>query len=121
MRLLSVIAKRFSRNRLSVIGAATVLCLITISLLAPFIAPYDPTTIDVHNVLSPPDKSHPLGTDELGRDVLSRMIWGSRVSLKVGFVAVGIAILIGIIIGAIAGFYGGEGEGGVLRVVVIII
>lgn len=121
MRLLSVIVKRFSRNRLSVIGAATVLCLITISMLAPFIAPYDPTTIDVHNVLSPPDKSHPLGTDELGRDVLSRMIWGSRVSLKVGFVAVGIAILIGIIIGALAGFYGGKIDAVLMRFVDIML
>ncbi len=81
-----------------------VLLLITVSILAPFIAPYDPTAIDVHNVLSPPSKKHLFGTDELGRDLLSRIIWGSRVSLKVGFVAVGIAILIGIIIGAIAGF-----------------
>ncbi|MBI5204136.1 MAG: ABC transporter permease [Nitrospirae bacterium] len=121
MRLLGVIAKRFSRNRLSVIGATTVLCLITISLLAPFIAPYNPTAIDVHNVLSPPDKAHLLGTDELGRDVLSRMIWGSRVSLKVGFVAVGIAILIGIIIGAIAGFYGGKTDAALMRFVDIML
>ena len=110
MRLLSVIAKRFSRKQIICHRAATVLCLITISLLAPFIAPYDPTTIDVHNVLSPPDKAHLLGTDELGRDVLSRMIWGSRVSLKVGFVAVGIAILIGIIIGALSGLLWRKGR-----------
>ncbi len=58
-------------------------------------------------MLSPPSKEHPLGTDELGRDLLSRIIWGSRVSLKVGFIAVGIAITAGIIIGAISGFYGG--------------
>jgi peptide/nickel transport system permease protein len=107
MRLLRVIGKRFSRNKLSVLGAVTVLLLIILSLFAPLIAPYDPTAIDVHNVLSPPSKEHPLGTDELGRDLLSRIIWGSRVSLKVGFIAVGIAITAGIIIGAISGFYGG--------------
>lgn len=107
MRLLSVIGKRFSRNKLSVLGAVTVLLLIIISLFASFIAPYDPTAIDVRHTLSPPSKEHPLGTDELGRDLLSRIIWGSRVSLKVGFIAVGIAITAGIIIGAIAGFYGG--------------
>lgn len=107
MRLLRVIGKRFSRNKLSVLGAGTVLLLIILSLFAPFIAPYDPTAIDVHNVLSPPSKEHLLGTDELGRDLLSRIIWGSRVSLKVGFIAVGIAITAGIIIGAISGFYGG--------------
>ncbi len=121
MRLLSVIGKRFSRNRLSVIGAITVTCLIILSLLAPFVSPYDPTAIDVHNVLSPPSKAHPLGTDELGRDVLSRMIWGSRVSLKVGFVAVGIALLIGIIIGAIAGFYGGKVDAVLMRFVDIML
>jgi peptide/nickel transport system permease protein len=107
MKLLRVIGKRFSRNKLSVLGALTVFLLIILSLFAPFIAPYDPTAIDVHNVLSPPSKDHFLGTDELGRDLLSRIIWGSRVSLKVGFIAVGIAITAGIIIGAISGFYGG--------------
>lgn len=57
-------------------------------------------------VLAPPSAAHPLGTDQLGRDVLSRMIWGSRISLKVGFVAVGIAVVIGAILGALAGYYG---------------
>jgi len=121
MRLLSVIGKRFSRNTLSVIGAAVVLSLITISLLAPFLAPYDPTTIDVYNVLSPPGKAHWLGTDELGRDLLSRIIWGSRVSLKVGFVAVGIAIMIGILVGSAAGFYGGKVDAVLMRFVDIML
>ncbi len=117
MRLFRVIGKRFSRNRLSVIGSIIVLLLINISLLAPVIAPYDPTAIDVYNVLSPPSKTHLLGTDDLGRDLLSRIIWGSRVSLKVGFVAVGIAIMIGIFIGSIAGFYGGRIDAILMRFV----
>jgi len=121
MTLLSVIGKRFSKNRLAVIGAATVACLMVISLLAPFISPYDPTAIDVHNVLSSPGRAHLLGTDELGRDVLSRMVWGSRISLKVGFVAVGVAISIGIIIGAIAGFYGGKADAVLMRFVDIML
>lgn len=121
MRLLRVIGKRFSKNRLAVIGAVTVLLLITVSLFAPFIAPYDPTAINVHDVLSPPSKTHLLGTDELGRDVFSRIIWGSRVSLKVGFVAVGIAIIIGIVIGAIAGFYGGKIDAILMRFVDIML
>ena len=121
MKLLRVIRKRFTKNRLSVIGTAVVLCLITVSLLAPFIAPYDPTTIDVYNVLSPPGKAHLLGTDELGRDLFSRIIWGSRVSLKVGFVAVGIAIMIGIIIGSMAGFYGGKVDAVLMRFVDIML
>jgi peptide/nickel transport system permease protein len=121
MRLLWVIGKRFTRNKLSVIGAIVVFALIIISLLAPVIAPYDPTSIDVYNVLSPPDKAHILGTDELGRDLLSRIIWGSRVSLKVGFVAVGIAIMIGIILGSIAGFYGGRVDAILMRFVDIML
>ena len=121
MRLLAVIGKRFSRNTLSVIGAAVVLSLITISLLAPFLAPYDPTTIDVYNVLSPPGKAHCLGTDELGRDLLSRIIWGSRVSLKVGFVAVSIALMIGILVGSVAGFYGGKVDALLMRFVDIML
>lgn len=121
MRLLEVIGKRFSKNRLSVIGAAIVLCLITVALSAPFIAPYDPTTIDVYNVLSPPSKTHFLGTDELGRDLFSRIMWGSRVSLKVGIVAVGIAIIIGIIVGSISGFYGGKVDAVLMRFVDIML
>ena len=121
MRLLRVIVKRFSKNRLAVIGAVTVLLLITVSLFAPFVAPYDPTAINVHDVLSPPSNTHLLGTDELGRDVFSRIIWGSRVSLKVGFVAVGIAIIIGIFIGAIAGFYGGKIDAILMRFVDIML
>jgi len=121
MRLLTVIGKRFSRNKLSIVGAVIVLSLISLSLLAPVIAPYDPTAIDVYNVLSPPSKTHLLGTDELGRDLLSRIIWGSRVSLKVGFVAVGIAITIGISIGAIAGFYGGRVDAVLMRFVDIML
>jgi len=121
MRLLSVIGKRFSRNTLSVIGTAVVLSLITISLLAPVLSPYDPTTIDVYNVLSPPGKAHWIGTDELGRDLLSRIIWGSRVSLKVGFVAVGIALMIGILVGSAAGFYGGKVDAVLMRFVDIML
>jgi peptide/nickel transport system permease protein len=121
MRLLEVIGKRFSKNRLSAIGAAIVLCLITVALSAPFIAPYDPTTIDVYNVLSPPSRTHFLGTDELGRDLFSRIMWGSRVSLKVGIVAVGIAIIIGIIVGSISGFYGGKVDAVLMRFVDIML
>jgi peptide/nickel transport system permease protein len=121
VRLLHVIGKRFSRNKLSVLGTITILLLIMVAALAPFLAPYDPTSIDVHHVLSPPNLKHPLGTDELGRDLLSRIIWGSRISLKVGFVAVGISVLIGIVIGALAGFYGGLIDATLMRFVDIML
>lgn len=108
MRLAEVIWKRFRRNKLALAGSAVVFVLAVIAVGAPFIAPYDPTDIDVRNVLSPPSVEHPFGTDDLGRDVLSRMIHGSQISLSVGFVAVGIAIAIGIVIGSLAGYYGGK-------------
>jgi peptide/nickel transport system permease protein len=121
MRLITVTWKRFKRNKLSVAGAITVIALMIIAILAPVIAPYEPTAIDINNVLSPPSSEHLFGTDDLGRDVLSRMIWGSRVSLRVGFVAVGIAITIGVIIGSIAGFYGGKVDAVLMRFVDIML
>jgi peptide/nickel transport system permease protein len=98
--------KRFSKNTIALAGCFVVILLFVISILAPWIAPYDPNQINLSMVLSPPSAKHLCGTDQLGRDVLSRMIWGARISLKVGFVATGIAILIGAVLGAVAGFYG---------------
>lgn len=121
MRIGRLVWLRFSRNRLSLAGAMVVIALVTVAVLAPLIAPHNPMSIDVSNVLSPPNLSHPLGTDDLGRDVLSRMIWGSRVSLTVGFVAMGIAIFIGTIIGALAGFYGGKIDAALMRFVDIML
>lgn len=108
-------------NRLSVAGAVLVGVVFMVSIAAPVLAPYDPASIDVKNILVGPTPAHPLGTDELGRDVLSRMIWGSRVSLRVGFAAVGIATLIGIILGAIAGYYGGNLDSIIMRAVDIML
>jgi len=116
-----IVWHRFSRNRLAVAGLIIILILASSAIFAPLISPYEPTKIDVYNVLSPPSISHPLGTDELGRDLLSRMIWGSRASLKVGFIAVGIAIFIGTIVGAIAGFYGGRTDSILMRFVDIML
>jgi len=98
--------RRLRRNRLALAGGLVVVSLFVVSFLAPWLAPYDPAYIDVSSVLEGPSKAHPFGTDPLGRDVLSRMIWGSRISLKVGFVAVGLATMIGIFFGAVAGYYG---------------
>ena len=102
-------------------GAVVVGLLFFTALSAPYLAPYEPTRIDIRNIFSPPGGSHMLGTDELGRDVLSRMIWGSRVSLLVGFVATGISLVIGIIVGSIAGFYGGRTDSALMRFVDIML
>lgn len=112
---------RFKKNRLAVIGGIIVLMLFTIAVLAPFIAPYNPDAINVKYVLESPSLAHPFGTDDLGRDILSRVIYGSRISLAVGFVAVGIATLIGIIFGALSGYYGGWTDTIVMRFVDIML
>jgi peptide/nickel transport system permease protein len=98
---------RFRRNKLAISGLILVGGLFLVSIFAYYLAPYDPGHIDLKQVLMPPSAQHWLGTDTLGRDVLSRIIYGSRVSLKVGFVAVGLATLIGLIVGATSGYYGG--------------
>jgi len=109
--------KRFLKNRMAVAGSVIVLLLFCVSLLAPWVAPYDPNAIDLKNVLAPPSAGHPFGTDPLGRDVLSRMMWGAGISLKVGFVATGIAILIGTVLGALAGYYGRWADALIMRFV----
>ena len=98
---------RFFRDRLAVAGLVIVLALFALSILTPVIAPYDPSAIDVDNILMPPSAQHLFGTDDLGRDVFTRMLYGAGISLKVGFVAVGIATIIGVLLGSIAGYYGG--------------
>jgi peptide/nickel transport system permease protein len=98
---------RFKRNPMAMAGAGVVAALFLISLLAPLIAPWEPNTINAWSVLSPPSWQHWFGTDELGRDVLSRIIYGARISLKVGFVAVGIAVSIGTVVGLVSGYYSG--------------
>ena len=99
--------KRFRTNRLAVIGCLAVIFLFIIALLAPHLTPYHPDAIDAYRVLLPPSASHWFGTDELGRDVLTRVIFGAQISLLVGFVAAGIAVLIGTLIGLLSGYYGG--------------
>lgn len=106
---------RFKKNKLALMGSAIVLLFFILSIFAPWLSPYDPGKINLQEVLSPPSAAHPLGTDQLGRDVLSRMIWGSQISLKVGFVSTGIALAIGVILGALAGYYGRWTDGLIMR------
>ncbi|HEY7538953.1 MAG TPA: ABC transporter permease [Methylomirabilota bacterium] len=109
--------RAFRRNKLALIGGIVVVVLVVLALLAHWIAPWDPNRPDVRKILDSPSKAHPLGTDQLGRDVLSRMLYGARVSLAVGFVSVGIATLIGIALGAAAGYHGGTVDALVMRLV----
>lgn len=98
---------QFKRQRLALAALGLVVVLGLVALIAPWLAPFSPDHYDLNQILEAPGFQHWLGTDDLGRDVLSRLIFGSRVSLSVGFVAVGIYVAIGILLGALAGYYGG--------------
>ncbi len=117
----SVFWQRFLKNKMALAGSIIVISFFAVSLLAPWLAPYDPGAIDLKLVLIPPSAAHLLGTDQLGRDVLSRMIWGAKISLKVGFAATGLAIFIGTILGAIAGYYGRWIDATIMRFVDIML
>jgi peptide/nickel transport system permease protein len=95
------------RRRISLIGFIIILANILTAIFAPLLAPYDPYLQDLPNALLKPNLEHMLGTDSLGRDTLSRVIYGSRISLLVGIVAVGIAAIIGMTLGLVAGYFGG--------------
>jgi peptide/nickel transport system permease protein len=100
-----VLWQRLRRNRMAMAGAAIVLTMFLLALLASMVG-RDPGAIDIAHRLQSPSFAYPLGTDDLGRDVLVRILYGARISLLVGFVAVGIATFIGILLGAMAGYYG---------------
>jgi peptide/nickel transport system permease protein len=109
--------KKLLANPLVLIGAFIIVSILLLALIAPLIAPYDPEAIDVKAILLAPSSIHWMGTDGLGRDVFSRMLYGARISLMVGFVAVGIATAIGIFLGAIAGYYRGWVDTVIMRAV----
>jgi len=109
--------RAFRRNRLAVVGAMISVCLATLALTAPLLAPWDPNRPDVKKILTSPSGKHLFGTDQIGRDVLSRMLHGARVSLAVGFVSVGISAFIGITLGSLAGYNGGTTDATIMRLV----
>ena len=109
------ILRRAARARLAPFGAAVMLLAITVALLAPVVAPYDPLKQNLNHTLARPDRIHLLGTDNVGRDVLSRVIFGTRVSLAAGFGSVVIAVLVGGLLGLLAGYAGGRVDGLVMR------
>ena len=96
----------FKKYFMFYLGFIFVLFMSFISIFAPWIAPYDPNTLHLDAILLAPCDLYPLGTDQLGRDVLSRLLYGGRISLWVGFVAIGISISIGLILGLVAGYFG---------------
>ena len=113
--------RRFRRNKLALFGALIILSLAVVAIIAPLIAPFNPNQQDILHRLEPPSRQHPLGTDDLGRDLFSRVIYGTRVSLLVGFVAVGIAIMLGTLLGLLSGYFGGRLDTLIMRFVDIML
>ncbi|MFN7253311.1 MAG: oligopeptide ABC transporter permease [Anaerobacillus sp.] len=119
--LLSIIVAKFLQNKLAVIGLVMLTIIVVSAILAPWIAPHDPDFQNLRNRLASPSAEFLLGTDHLGRDIFSRLLFGGRVSLFVGFVAMIGAVTIGTTIGAIAGYFGGLVDSILMRLVDIII
>jgi peptide/nickel transport system permease protein len=108
---------RLSRRPAAMLGAAVLAFFVVVALAAPLVSPYDPVATDWGAVRKPPSLAHPFGTDELGRDVLARIIWGSRASLMAAAVAVGMAAAIGIPIGLASGYFGGALDALAMRLI----
>ena len=108
---------RLTTNKVSLFSLIYIISLVVIALVTPFIAPYDYAYQDLAIGASPPSADHLLGTDTLGRDLLTRMMYGSRISLMVGFLATSVALVIGVIWGTIAGFAGGKVDAIMMRIV----
>lgn len=108
---------RFKRNKMAVVGLIIMVALILLALLAPVIAPHDPAEQDLLQRLKPPSSAHWFGTDDLGRDLFSRVLYGARVSLSVGIFSVLFNVIIGVIVGSLAGFYGGKTDSILMRFV----
>ncbi len=113
-----IFLRRFAHNKLALIGAAIILIMLLAALTAPLISPYDPQYQDYSSLYSQPSRAHFMGTDQLGRDMLSRIIFGARISMAASVIAVLIALIIGLPIGLIAGYYRGIlGEWIIMRIV----
>lgn len=113
--------RRFIRHRLALVSSVVLLAIVLVAAAADVIAPYDPAFIDPLVFDEAPTPAHPLGTDRIGRDVLSRLIHGGRISLSVGVVAVSIYMVIGVMLGALAGFYGGWIDNIISRIIDIVL
>ncbi|MBJ7904450.1 ABC transporter permease [Streptomyces sp. NPDC003656] len=102
----SDIRHRFFANKLAVVGLAIIVVLVLVAIFAPLLAPHDPLKQDLTNTLQSPGAGHWLGTDALGRDQFSRLVYGSRIAVIVGMASILVALVIGVILGALAGYYG---------------
>ncbi|NLM40510.1 MAG: ABC transporter permease [Firmicutes bacterium] len=110
------IFRRLLKNRRAVVGGILLLIIILMAIFAPFVAPYDPVKQNIRNRLQGPSREHILGTDQFGRDTFSRVVYGARISLRVGFSAILIAVVVGCLLGLVAGYYGGMLDNIIMRI-----
>jgi len=113
--------RRFRRKRVALVSGCVILTMILAAILAPWIAPYGPATPDYDNVLAGPSWLHLCGTDTFGRDIFSRILWGGRISLSVGFISVALGGLAGVVLGLISGFFGGWIDGLIMRLMDVLL
>lgn len=112
-----LIVRRFSRHRLALIGLIVICLLVIITVLAPLIAPYNPNVLSASDRLQSPSSNHWFGTDAVGRDILSRVLYGGRVSLVIGISATAFAVVLGTVVGALSGYFGGWIDNVLMRIV----
>lgn len=113
--------QQLKKNKIAIIGLIIIITLAFIALFAPFIAPHDPIEQNLEMRLLPPCREYPMGTDDLGRCLLSRIIYGARVSLQLGVIVVGIITVIGVTLGLISGYYGGIVDEIIMRLVDVVL
>lgn len=118
---LSKAARRFLRHPGGILGATLMLILIGVAVFAPLLAPHNPLTVNPVDALLPPSPQYWMGTDTLGRDMLSRVIYGARISLRLGLVSVGIAMSVGVLVGVIAGYFGGRSDAILMRFIDVLL
>jgi peptide/nickel transport system permease protein len=117
----AVVVRQFRRSRAAVVGLGLIVIFVITAVLAPLIAPHDPIALGLGQQLKPPSFIYPLGTDELGRDLLSRLLWGARATLLITLGAVALAVLVGTVSGMYSGFRGGWSDTLIMRVMDVLL
>lgn len=117
----SRVMKQWVRNRRAVVGGVILFIIVFMAIFAPYVTKHDPTKQNIRNQLKPPSKDHWFGTDQFGRDTFSRVVYGARLSLRVGFLSIFFALVVGCLLGLIAGYYGGWLDMLIMRIIDILL
>lgn len=117
----SRVMKQWVRNRRAVVGGVILLIIVFMAIFAPYVTTHDPTKQNIRNQLKPPSKDNWFGTDQFGRDTFSRVVYGARLSLRVGFLSISFALVVGCLLGLAAGYYGGWLDMLIMRIIDILL